>query len=83
MISVLPYTEINGSSSDTDEFAFETMKEARAFFDDYDIAMHWDTERQCSPVGTMRKTVFVAEIWEGDECADIKEYSYDDYMRTW
>lgn len=89
MYSVDLYTEHYGSSSDVDATPFESLKEAEEFFENYDIASAWNTERQCSPVGTMKYTVFCAELWEVDEedcersdCLDRKEYSYTDYMRS-
>ncbi len=89
MYTVNLYTERHGSSSDVDSNEFETFEEAKRFFDDYDISLAWNIERQCSPVGTMKNVVFCAELWKIDEedesnseVIDYKEYSYSDYMRS-
>lgn len=80
------YSYVDNYPTASDDFEFETLEEAKRFFDEHDVKADWMTERNTDSATHAVHKSFVAEISrpKDDFCFEVleyKEYGYRDYVR--
>lgn len=68
---------------------FETLNQAKEFYNSIDLKTEWNGERMSRPANTMQNTVFAKELYIYDPVEDeygdtleYDEYTYKDYQAT-